>query len=54
MEFYWKYCNNSLDVINDCIKGLPISLLGASYNGVSVNDCIANSLLEVNKILQSF
>ncbi|XP_011405872.1 PREDICTED: protoporphyrinogen oxidase-like [Amphimedon queenslandica] len=40
-----------LDVINDCIKDLPISLLGASYNGVSVNDCIANSLLEVKKIL---
>jgi len=33
--------------------GLPISLLGASYWGVSVNDCVFNSRVAVAKILQA-
>jgi oxygen-dependent protoporphyrinogen oxidase len=32
---------------------LPLSLVGASYRGVSVNDCINNARLEVERIAQN-
>ena len=31
--------------------GLPLSLLGSSYHGISVNDCIMHSLLEARNVL---
>lgn len=37
------------DVIND--HKLPISLVGASYWGVGVNDCILNSRIAVSDAL---
>ncbi|XP_078379655.1 protoporphyrinogen oxidase-like [Oculina patagonica] len=33
-------------------RKLPLSLIGASYKGVSVNDCIYNAQLTVNRILE--
>nr|XP_009666259.1 PREDICTED: protoporphyrinogen oxidase [Struthio camelus australis] len=32
-------------------QGLPLSLIGASYNGVSVNDCIASAKTAVSRLL---
>ena len=32
---------------------LPLSLLGASYRGVSVNDCIYNAKREVERVMES-
>ena len=34
-------------------RKLPLSLIGASYNGVSMNDCIYNAQLTVDRILES-
>ena len=34
-------------------RKLPLTLIGASYNGVSVNDCIYNAQLAVERILES-
>ncbi|XP_009074063.1 PREDICTED: protoporphyrinogen oxidase, partial [Acanthisitta chloris] len=34
-------------------KELPLSLIGASYNGVSVNDCIASAKAAVGQLLGS-
>lgn len=34
-------------------RKLPLTLIGASYNGVSVNDCIYNAQLAVDRILES-
>lgn len=34
-------------------RKLPLSLIGASYNGVSMNDCIYNAQLAVDRILES-
>ena len=34
-------------------RKLPLTLIGSSYNGVSVNDCIYNAQLAVNGILGS-
>ena len=34
-------------------RKLPLTLIGASYNGVSVNDCIYNAQVAVDRILAS-
>lgn len=34
-------------------RKLPLTLIGASYRGVSVNDCIYNAQLAVERILES-
>ena len=34
-------------------RKLPLTLIGASYNGVSVNDCIYNAQQAVDRILES-
>ena len=34
-------------------RKLPLTLIGASYNGVSVNDCIYNAQQAVDRILQT-
>lgn len=34
-------------------QSLPLSLIGASYEGVSINDCIHNTRIEVEKVLPS-
>lgn len=31
-------------------NNLPVSLVGSSYKGVSVNDCILNAKIEMKKI----
>ena len=33
-------------------RKLPLTLIGASFDGVSVNDCIYNAQLAVNRILE--
>ncbi|KAI0225020.1 Protoporphyrinogen oxidase [Lamellibrachia satsuma] len=35
------------------VNNIPLSLIGASYQGVSINDCIHNTRLEVEKVLPS-
>jgi len=42
---------NSFDFIER--RKLPLTLIGASYSGVSVNDCIYNAQLAVDRILES-
>ena len=42
-----------LNEIDSLISDLPISLIGASYRGVSVNDCIYNSKLAVEKFVST-
>nr|QIA61821.1 protoporphyrinogen oxidase [Halichondria panicea]QIZ30884.1 protoporphyrinogen oxidase [Halichondria panicea] len=40
-----------LDSISQRVSGLPLSLCGASYRGVSVNDCVHYAVEATNKIL---
>ena len=42
---------NIFDFIEE--RKLPLALVGASYNGASVNDCILNAQTAVDRILNS-
>jgi oxygen-dependent protoporphyrinogen oxidase len=45
--------SQKLDTISKLIqeKAVPLSLVGMSYHGVSVNDCVHNSFTAVDRLL---
>uniref|UniRef100_A0A8D2JE40 L-amino-acid oxidase n=1 Tax=Varanus komodoensis TaxID=61221 RepID=A0A8D2JE40_VARKO len=46
---HWKHVENAEAFLER--EQLPLSLVGASYRGVSVNDCISSSQVAVTKLL---
>ncbi|KAM4014625.1 protoporphyrinogen oxidase [Anomaloglossus baeobatrachus] len=48
---HWKRIDHLFSYIGQ--HSLPLSLIGASYEGVSVNDCIYNAKRSVTRLLQS-
>uniref|UniRef100_A0A6J0TZR5 Protoporphyrinogen oxidase n=2 Tax=Pogona vitticeps TaxID=103695 RepID=A0A6J0TZR5_9SAUR len=46
---HWKHIENAKAFLEQ--RELPLSLVGASYEGVSVNDCIASARTAVTKLL---
>ncbi|KAM4690760.1 protoporphyrinogen oxidase isoform 1-T2 [Rhinophrynus dorsalis] len=47
---HWKHKGTIFSYLRE--HSLPLSLIGASYDGVSVNDCIYNAKNAVHKLLQ--